>query len=59
MFKFATNKLTKNKPEENESRRKLQKDLFAFNKVNKKNNNNFALIILKIIKIFSFHFKDR
>jgi hypothetical protein len=33
MFKFATNKLTKKQPEENEIRRKLQKDLFAFNKV--------------------------
>ena len=34
MFKFATNRLTRKHPaEENESRRRLQKDLFAFNKI--------------------------
>jgi len=34
MFKFATNRLTRKQPnEENESRRRLQKDLFAFSKI--------------------------
>lgn len=33
MFKFATNKLTRKQPEENETRRRLQKDLFSFSKI--------------------------
>ncbi len=46
MFKFATNKLSKKPNEENDLRRKLQKDLFAFSKVSCFSSNKMIRTIL-------------